>query len=105
MLARCSSAFVGACLLLASPALAQSEPLSVTVNAADLDLATEAGQAQLDRRIRKAASRVCDNGSGGLPGQIAYQVCYSETMAAASRGAAQLAGRQDRTIRLARNAR
>lgn len=105
MFARYHHALAGACLLLATPALAQDDPISTNVNAADLDLAGEAGRARLDRRIRHAAERVCYHGVRGAGALLESQRCYDDAVLAASRRADELAARKDTGIRLARNTR
>jgi UrcA family protein len=104
MFARLSTAVAGACLLLATPAFAQ-DSISRSVDTADLNLATEAGRAQLDLRIRKAASKVCHNGSAGLPMQMAFQTCRSDVIASAGKQVERLASLKDGRIQLARNTR
>ncbi len=104
MFARLSTAVAGACLLLATPAVAQ-DSASRSVDTADLNLATEAGRAQLDLRIRKAANQVCDNGSAGLSMQMAYQTCRSDVIASASKQVERLASLKNGRIQLARNTR
>lgn len=104
MFIRFSSALVGATMLLATPAFAQVEPVSIEVSIVDLDLASDAGRAQLDRRIRHAADEICDPSGRDLAARAAYQTCRSETLAAASRQVARLTGKAE-GVRLARNAR
>jgi UrcA family protein len=104
MFARTLTALAGAALLAATPAVAQ-DGSSLSVDTADLNLATEAGRAKLDLRIRKAASKVCDMGSVGLPMQMAYQTCRSNVLASASQQVQQLAANKTGRIQLARNVR
>jgi len=54
-----AAAAAAAAAVAAPAAAAQAEEASVTIDFADLDLATDQGAARLDRRIRKAASDVC----------------------------------------------
>lgn len=67
----------------AAPAFA--EPLaqvSSTVDTADLDLASQAGQRQLDRRISLAVVEVCGTASNAdLAGQNEVRRCRVETRA------------------------
>ncbi len=65
-------------LLTATPAVAQSEPVSVAVSFADLDLATEAGRASLDRRIRRAAAAVCSPPELGVHLGGVYDSCCKD---------------------------
>lgn len=103
MFARTVAVLAGTLLLAVTPAMAQDT--SVSVNTGDLDLATEAGRAQLDRRIRKAANKVCDMGSTGLPMQIAFQVCRSDVLSSADQKVQQLAASKTGRIELSRNVR
>jgi UrcA family protein len=48
-----------ATVLTAPAAAAEDEALSVEVHYSDLDLTSEAGQKQLDRRLERAAREVC----------------------------------------------
>ncbi|HEX8442298.1 MAG TPA: UrcA family protein [Allosphingosinicella sp.] len=104
MFARTLTALAGAALLAATPAVAQNTA-SLSVDTADLNLATEAGRAKLDRRLRKAANQVCDMGTTGLPMQIAFQVCRDDVLASAGQQVQQLAANKTGRIQLARNAR
>jgi UrcA family protein len=104
MLARTLTALAGAALLGATPAVAQ-DAVSLSVDTSDLNLATEADRATLDRRIRKAANKVCDMGSAGLPMQIAFQVCRTDVLASAGKQVQQLAANKSGRIQLARNTR
>ena len=104
MFARTLTALAGVALLAATPAVAQ-DAASLSVNTGDLDLATDAGRAKLDRRIRQAASKVCDMGSAGLPMQMAYQTCRSDVIASAGQQVQQLASSKTGRIELARNTR
>ena len=67
-----------ATLLFATPAVAQSEPVSVTVSFADLDLTTEAGRTRLDRRIRRAAAAVCSPPEMGVHLRAVYDNCCKD---------------------------
>lgn len=73
--------------LLSPPALAQQgAPLAIKTS--DLDLATEAGQAQLARRVDAAAREACGmeavRSGTRLPSRAASK-CYEEAKAAATR--------------------
>lgn len=77
-----------------TPTVAEAfEPVTVTsiVQTADLDLATSAGQHELDRRIARAAREVCGTASNvDLEGQNAVRQCRDETIAAAESQGEQL---------------
>jgi UrcA family protein len=76
--------------LAATPAVAQSEPVSVTVSYADLNLTTEAGRARLDRRIRIAAAAVCSPREMGVHLRAAYDNCCKDAATDASARMASL---------------
>ncbi len=67
----------------ATPALAESPAyVSSTVQVADLDLSTEAGQRKLDRRLTLAAKEVCGTASVIDPAsQNDVRKCRKETLA------------------------
>ena len=95
-----STALVGATLLAATPALAQNDPVSMTVRTADLDLANPGDRARLDRRIRSVAGQICDNGVKSIELRTMYQSCRSAVLASANQ---QLAARSNAgEIQLAR---
>lgn len=68
--------------LLASPAIAA--PVAERVAVADLDLSTDAGVAELDARIRRAAAGACVK-PGGFTAWDRWMVriCEEQTVAAA----------------------
>lgn len=70
------------------PTVAQAfEPVTVTsiVKTADLDLASSAGQRELDRRIVQAAREVCGEVSDfDLEGKNAARQCRADTIAQAA---------------------
>jgi UrcA family protein len=71
---------------------------SLEVEYADLDLASPAGQAVLQKRLRAAASRLClDHGVHPLREQIAQRRCLSETISAAQPRLAEIVSRRSRT--------
>jgi UrcA family protein len=78
-----STALVGASLLAASPAFAQNDTVSMSVSTADLNLANASDRARLDRRIRSAASQICDNGLEGVQMKMAYQSCRADILSSA----------------------
>ena len=83
--------------LIATPALAQSAPAEtrITVRTADLDLASQAGQRILDRRLAQAVAEACGTASVvDLAGSNAVDRCRDETSAA-------IAADRERLVRLA----
>lgn len=86
----------------ATPALAQSEapaPTRVVVSAADLDLASAAGQRALDRRLAHAVVEACGTTSTvDLAGSNDIRRCRDETSAA-------IAADRDRLVHLASKGR
>ena len=72
-----------------TPAFAQDNAppeRSRVVSFADLDLASEAGQSKLDRRIRAAAKQVCGTASDAdIEGKNEVRACRAETYGQASR--------------------
>ena len=68
-------ALSGATLAIATPAFAQSEPTSVFVPTADLDLSTAAGARRLDLRLRSAAEEVCGEDSRDLRLNAEIRAC------------------------------
>lgn len=69
------------------------QPVTATsiVKTADLDLATESGQRQLDLRIAQAAREVCGEGSSvDLEGRNSARACRDETIALANSQREQL---------------
>jgi UrcA family protein len=73
-----SGAFVLALAASAQSALAQSEPASVHVSYADLNLATDDGAARMLARLQVASSRVCEGHRQGMKGVDAdahFQAC------------------------------
>lgn len=86
------AAVAAACL--AAPAFAQSAApdLRVVVSYADLDLASPAGQARLDRRIRTAVALACGPVSDADPaGKNRVRECRRTAEA-------QVAGQRDRAL-------
>lgn len=64
----------------AQPAMAQVRTETVAYN--DIDLATPAGQAQLDTRLRRAASNVCSATVGVHPlaEEMSARRCYAKAL-------------------------
>lgn len=102
MLARTLAAIGASALLLATPAAAQYETLSVNIRTGDLDLSTEAGQKQLDRRVFKAMGRICGELPRSLDQQEAHAKCRSEVITDASAKIAALKERSAESIQIAR---
>lgn len=86
------AAALGAAML-SAPAFAGPAGVSY----ADLDLATPAGQAQLDRRIDKAAREMCgitDIRTGTLLQSTSSKECYQATKASARKQVAERIARE-----------
>jgi UrcA family protein len=69
------------------------EPVTATsiVHTADLDLSSDSGQRELDRRIVRAAREVCGEASNvDLEGKNAVRQCREETIAQAASHREQL---------------
>jgi len=97
---------VTAAAIKAVPALAEPvQPLEnvAVVHTADLDLSTDAGRHQLDRRLVIAAAEVCGSASDAdLAGQNALRLCRKDVLAKArARSDALLAARTGEAILLA----
>jgi len=76
-----SAAVLGAS---AQPSLAQTEPASLRVTYADLDLATDQGAATMLARLQAAAGKVCEGHRQGMKGTEAdahYQACRRTVVA------------------------
>ena len=72
---------------------AGSEPTQVSVNFADLDLSTPAGQAKLQGRISRAATEACEDagtGNGPLADSIAVMRCRASALSRANAEVASL---------------
>lgn len=78
-----ASLFAPAALFAAQPAMAQVRTQAVAYN--DLDLATSEGQAQLDARLRRAASNVCSATVGVHPlaEEMSARRCYAKALSSA----------------------
>ena len=91
-------AVLGAATAFAAPAAAET-PATLAVKYSDLNLATEAGQAQLERRIDKAARSVCmvdDVTTGSRLRSSEGRQCYEETKARVHEQIAQAIARDTR---------
>jgi UrcA family protein len=87
---------LAAALAAATPGAATPAERLVRVAHADLDLATDAGVAALDRRIRAAANRLCEAGAArSVIEQRAGMRCRMDAIATA-------AGQRSRAIAAAR---
>ena len=104
MFTRTLAALVGAAVLAATPAVAQ-DGTSLSVETADLNLSNADGRAELDRRIRQAATEVCEDRTPGHAALIAFQVCRFQARTAANLAAALLMERKSTVIQIARNGR
>lgn len=73
-----------------SPVSAQPAPARMAVSTAGLDLATAAGQHELDLRILHASSALCGTPSpADGRGRAAYEQCRAEARATAATGRAR----------------
>ena len=74
---------VSALALIATPAVAQDSTASERIAYSDLNLGSAGGKATLEQRIRAAASRVCETGSGeqSLRETLAGRACYQTSIA------------------------
>jgi len=89
-----------ALVLASAPALAQ--PTAGTVRYSDLDLATPAGVAKLDRRIDRAVARLCGAAyPTDLNGRAQVDSCRAETMKSVSDRRATLLAHASGSGRLA----
>ena len=104
MFARTMIAAAGA-LLLSTPALAQPEAKSTTVSFADIDISSDAGRAQLDRRVRNAAANVCGPTERDMNLRASFDECMTGALAATDRQIAALKQGETRIQVAARTAR
>ena len=84
-----ASALVTALAIKAAPAMAQEAPAGETyvaiVKTADINLTSEVGQRQLDRRLAQAAREVCGIASDtDVEGKNEVRKCRDETLARAT---------------------
>ena len=87
-----AAAALGAAAVFAVPAAAET----VDVKYADLDLATKAGQDQLERRIDSAARSACGMDkvrTGRLTPSTGVRQCYQQTKASVHEQVAQMIAR------------
>ena len=99
-----------ALLALATPAFAApvssqiyAEPRSIDVHVGDLDLASDAGNANLQRRIRKAANAIC----GRVPvfplrEKRMAETCHDEVLASTAKKVAMFKAQSSGAVTLAR---
>lgn len=95
---------IGLACTAAAPASAQTEPRSVKVSFADLDLGSTNDRARLDRRINNAASYVC--GSRYVRElSLAKQVdeCRTDAIARANRAVVEVLAARGDSVRVAAN--
>jgi UrcA family protein len=104
MIARTLAAIGASALLLATPAFAQDELMSVEVQVGDLNLASVDGKAQLNRRVVRAMGEICGQQPRELRLYTGYDSCRTEVMADADAKISALSGPTVR-IALARRAR
>lgn len=98
MIARTLAAIGASALFLATPAFAQDDVMSVEVKIGDLNLASDAGKAQLGRRVHRAMSQICGYTPRNFDILDSYRDCRSEVMADAD---AKIAALQGPTVRIA----
>ncbi|WP_310496358.1 UrcA family protein [Sandarakinorhabdus sp.] len=73
--------FAGLCLAAAAaPAAASETHRTAVVSYSDLDLASQAGQKTLERRVRTAAKEVCETGSQDAWSRAAKADCFRTTV-------------------------
>ena len=99
-----ASAIITATAIKAAPALAQTtsaqgEVAISYVQTADLDLRSDAGRRQLDRRLALAARDVCGTASDAdLEGKNAVRNCVDDVLAKARGESAQLIASANRGL-------
>ena len=76
-----SAGLCAATLIMSNPAFA--EVRSVAVKVSDLNLATPTGQAQLEKRVIRAARSVCSSDSHSVRDLVAAQKCEARAIAKA----------------------
>ncbi|MBV8687376.1 MAG: UrcA family protein [Alphaproteobacteria bacterium] len=74
-------ALTGATLAIGTPASAQTVEDSIAVRYGDLDLSDGAGAAQLELRLRQAASQVCGDYGRDLSVNSSVQACKTRALA------------------------
>ena len=96
------SALATAAVIKAAPALADPAHNVAIVHTADLDLASDGGRAELDRRLVRAAYEVCGTASDAdLAGKNEARKCRANVLAQAQAEARELASRGGGTIEVA----
>ncbi|CAA9538737.1 MAG: hypothetical protein AVDCRST_MAG23-1699 [uncultured Sphingosinicella sp.] len=90
MFTRILSAAAASALLLATPAFAQTEAMTVKVRTGDLDLGSAAGEEQLQRRIRNAVGQICGKSTFPANLETPYRSCRSEVLGDAAQQIAAL---------------
>ena len=95
-----ASALITGAAIKAAPALAETNSPEVAVSVvhtADLDLASELGKRQLDRRLANAAREVCGTASDfDLEGKNTVRECRDLVLASAREKGATLIARNER---------
>ena len=76
-----SAALVATLITIAAATPVRAETVSVPVAYGDLDLSTPAGVATLDRRVRRAADRIC--GIADIATRVQVAQCRHEVLASA----------------------
>ena len=98
MIARTLAAIGASALLFATPAFAQDDLMSVEVQIGDLNLASDAGKAQLNRRVFRAMGEICGQAPRALALTEGYTTCRTEVLADAD---AKIAALKGPTVRIA----
>ena len=89
-------------LMLGTALHAAPAPEAITVSYADLDLSTSNGQARLERRVNKAANRLCRVDERGVANQKLSSECKSDVLAHAKPDMdAAIASSRTGTVRIA----
>ena len=96
------SALATAAVIKAVPALAEPAQSVAIVHTADLDLSSDAGRAELDRRLVRAAYDVCGTASDAdLAAEIAVRQCRTDVLAKARTQTQRLASKAGDAIEIA----
>ena len=89
-------------LMLGTALHAAPAPEAVTVSYADLDLSSSNGQARLERRVNKAADKLCRAGERGVGNQKLSTECKADVLANAKTDIdAAVASSRTGTVRIA----
>lgn len=92
-MSKCLTALAAAAVAFSTPALAGTQMEGLPTKAVqyeDLDLATPGGQADLERRISRAAKSVCRTGARDLASLTLEQKCYRFALTSSREKVAQI---------------